>query len=451
MVRGLVLRAGATLAMLSIAGCAHYAKAPLHDASVALAPVDPAWLAQDAARIERPFLKPQTIDLSQPLTPNALAVIAVIENPELKAMRTRLNLDTAQSFAARLLPDPTAQLGYDKLLKGPDEHDGFTGQIGFDLAALRKAGAIREQARANAQKVRLDIAWAEWRTASAAQLQGVRITALEAQLPLLQLSVAQSQRRLEIVNRVFARGDLASPEVETRRQGRIDSGDKLRTAERDLAAARFELNKLLGLAPSSVLKIAPAPFPSLGIGPAALTTLAITQRLDLAALRAGYDSAEADVHKAVLDQFPNLSLTIAAARDTSLNYTLGPQIGFSLPLFNRNRGGIAVARTTREQLRAEYDARLFQTRAEIAAAASLIELSRHQRGELIAQMRPLEQLAATARRAAQRGDITMTAAEATEQSLRDRHLALLQLEQAAAEAWIALELLSGGPSEGWTR
>ena len=55
----------------------------------------------------------------------------------------------------------------------------------------------------------------------------------------------------------------------------------------------------------------------------------------------------------MLEQFPNLSLTLAHARDTSDNKTLGPAIGFTLPLWNRNRGGIAVAKATREQLRAE--------------------------------------------------------------------------------------------------
>ncbi len=37
------------------------------------------------------------------------------------------------------------------------------------------------------------------------------------------------------------------------------------------------------------------------------------------------------------------------------------------------------------------------------------------------------------------------------QALRDRTLTLLQLDQQIAEQTIALELLSGGPSEGWTR
>lgn len=175
------------------------------------------------------------------------------------------------------------------------------------------------------------------------------------------------------------------------------------------------------------------------------------RRLDLQALRAGYGAAEADLHKAVLEQFPNLSLGLAYARDTSDNKTLGPAIGFTLPLWNRNRGGIAVAKATREQLHAEYAARLFQTRAEIDTVIGELETLRAQREQLRAHMPALRDYADSAARAARRGDLAPAAAETAAQALRDRRLSLLQLDQQIAEQTIALELLSGGPAEGWNR
>jgi outer membrane protein TolC len=182
-----------------------------------------------------------------------------------------------------------------------------------------------------------------------------------------------------------------------------------------------------------------------------LVAQSLDRRLDLQALRAGYDAAEADVHKAILEQFPNLSLTLASARDTSDNRTIGPAIGFTLPLWNRNRGGIATATATREQLKAEYEARLFQTRAEITAAAQGLNTVRRQRAELIAQIPAIRRIAESAAAAARRGDLSPAAAATAEQAGRDRELTLSQLNQQIAEQTIALELLSGGPSEGWTR
>jgi outer membrane protein TolC len=190
----------------------------------------------------------------------------------------------------------------------------------------------------------------------------------------------------------------------------------------------------------------PSPVP-----PAAetLVSQAINRRLDLQALRAGYQASEADLHKAVLEQFPNLSLTLAGASDTANNKTIGPAIGFTLPLWNRNRGNIAIARATREQLRAEYEARLLQTRAEIVAAVNAVNALRQQRSDLAVQMPALQRYAAAARRAAARGDISEATAETAEQAVRDREIAFLQIDQQIAEQTIALELLSGGPSEAW--
>jgi outer membrane protein, heavy metal efflux system len=446
-----IWRAGTALLSLCVAGCAHYAPAPLHAPADVLAPPDPALLSADGARIERPYLTPLAIDLTQPLTPNAIAVIAVIENPDLKALRAKTGVTDAQSFAARLLPDPSFQAGFDKLLHGPDDMNGLAGQLGFDLAALRTAEVVRQNGASLNRQVRLDLAWAEWQTAGQARLQGVRLAALEAQLPLAQASAASAEHWLAVAERAAGRGDVAATEVETRRQAALDATDKLRTAERDLTTARGELNKLLGLPPGAMLRIAPATTVPMTLSATALTAQALAYRLDLAALRSGYDAAEADVHKAILDQFPTLSLTLAAARDTAGNVTLGPQVGFSLPLWNRNRGGIATATATREQLRAEYDARLFQTRADIADAVATLELARRQRATLAAQLPAIDHFASVSANAAQHGDLSPATAEAAAQTLRDRRLALGQLDQAADEATIALELLTGTLSEGWTR
>ncbi|MFX8762610.1 TolC family protein, partial [Acinetobacter baumannii] len=82
-----------------------------------------------------------------------------------------------------------------------------------------------------------------------------------------------------------------------------------------------------------------------------LFAIARDSRTDLAALRAGYDAQEASVHKAVLDQFPTLNLSVTGNRDSAGNLLLGPTIDFTLPLWNRNRGGIAVERATRKALK----------------------------------------------------------------------------------------------------
>ena len=48
-----------------------------------------AALSRDAATIERPFLTPRPIDFSAPLDGNTIATLAVLNNPDLRALRAR--------------------------------------------------------------------------------------------------------------------------------------------------------------------------------------------------------------------------------------------------------------------------------------------------------------------------------------------------------------------------
>lgn len=440
----------ATLLLLN--GCAAYTARPLAAGTenvAALNPPVPAVLLQQSQTIDRPFLTPVAIDLARPLGRDAIGVLAVLENPDLAALRARAGVAEAQVFAAGLLPDPTFTFQLDHLLSGPDPVDNIVGGIGFNLNALRNRGLNRSLAQATQRQVRLDLAWAEWQTAQTARLQAVRVLALRDILATTQLSAGRARDLLQRYLRAAGRGDIAADQVQTARLSSQDAEIAARSAETDLNTAAFELRRLLGLPPAYPLDLAPEPPPALTLSAEELFTLAIRNRTDLAALRAGYDAQQGSVRKAVMDQFPTLDLTLNATRDSSENKFLGPVIAFTLPLWNRNRGAIRIEEATREALHAEYDARLFRTRADIAAALAGLQIARHQRDVLRAELPSITAFAAATRRAATRGDLAIATAELAEQSMRDRQLRLLQAEQAIAEQTIALELLVGAPHEAW--
>jgi outer membrane protein TolC len=446
MLQSLAPRSGPALALLLLAGCASYTPRPL---ATTPSDNDIAALSRDAATIDRPYLKPTNVDLAAPLDDNAIAVIAVLNNPDLKATRTKAGVADAQVFSARLLPDPTFSLGLGGILSGPDPFSEIASGLGLDLNALRTGKVRRQAAEAQAKQVRLDLAWAEWQTAGQARLQAVRIRRLQGAIDLLRIDDAAAQSLLGRNLRAAARGDVASTGVEAVRTDAVATADKLRTAEHDLDAARLELVKLLGLPPETQLRLASSVDNAPALDPVKLTQIALDNRLDLQALRAGYDAQEAAVHKAILDQFPSLALNLNFTRDTGGNNILGPTVDFTLPLWNRNRGGIAVERATREQLKAEFDARLFQTRADIAAAASAVSLARRQRDAVRAQLPELDRLARVSRAAAARGDVSRATAETAEGALRDKRVELATADQTIDEAMIALELLTGLPREDW--
>ena len=440
----------ALLLALGPAACAPYAPLPLASAPSDTAPADLALLQLEAAAIQRPFLRPVTIDLAAPLTGNAIAVIAVIGNPDLKALRARTGVTEAQALAAGLLPDPTFSIGADKVISGPDPFVNIAGALGLDLNALRTRGAVVAGARASATQARLDLAWNEWQTACLARQQALRVRALTAQTALLETSAASAHDLLGRTERAAGRGDLAADQLQSARAAAFDAADRLRIARGDLETARAALNRLLGLPPTQMLSLAPEAAGSAALpGSAALFEQATASRADLAALRAGYDAEEAAVRKAVLDQFPALGLTLNGSRDTAGNHTLGPALDFTLPLWNRGRGGIAVERATREALRAEYAARLHQTRADIADALAGIALARTERAKIREELPGLERYAEAAQQAAARGDLSLASAAAAAQALRERQYQDAQAEQDEGERMIALELLTGRLREVW--
>jgi outer membrane protein, heavy metal efflux system len=432
------------VALLCIApcACARYAPDPL---SVSATPAGPAFVREYGASSAATL----AIDLSAPLDDRAIASLAVMANPDLKALRVRTRVSDAQVFAAGLMPDPTISLGVDHLLSGADPVDALTSALGLDLNALRTRGAVVAKAQAERRQARTELVWTEWQTAGQARLQAVRIDALERKVRLTDASQMSTEKLLARYVAATRRGDVAADALQTARIAASDAGDVARQAQKDLAAARLELNRLLGLPPQTMLTIAPAT-PFNGMPDAdGLFALASTERADLRALRDGYDAQEAALRKAVLDQFPSLDLTVNAGRDTGKNVTLGPAIGFTLPLWNRNRGGVAVETATRAALKAEYEARLFQTRAEIAAAISGLKVARAQFGAQQAGLDGATRFAAKSRKAATRGDLSDAAAQTAEQVARDRQMQSTQSAQDMAEQMIALELLTGMPREQW--
>ena len=437
------------LLALPLAACASYAPHPLSDTPAMLDAPTSATLTQAAAGIARPYLAPAAIDLAAPLDPNAVATIAVIANPDLKSLRAKAGVSDAQAFAARLMPDPTFSIGAHPVLSGPDPLTELVGALGLDLNALRTRGVQRRQARAQAEQARLDLAWAEWQTAGQARIQAVRILGFEKSVALERQTLAAQQNLLRHTLAALGRGDIAADRAQAARTAAYDAETRLRTDEASLATARGELDKLLGLPPATQLQLTEPALPAPPPDAAALFILARAKRADLAALRAGYAAQEAAVHKAILDQFPTLNLTLDATRDTTGNKILGPTVDFTLPLWNRNRGGIAIERATRAQLKAEYDARLFQTRADIAAAVEGIAIARKQRDAAATSLPSLERYAAASRRAADRGDLSTAAAETAEQALRDQQALLEASDEAIREQTIALELLTGTPRQTW--
>ncbi len=435
-----------------VTGCAHYRAVPLSPAPAVLSAPVPGALSAQSAQMDRSFLRAQTIDLSQPLDGSALAVLAVMANPDLKALRARAGIAQAQVFAAGLIPDATISLGADFVVGGPPAATNLAAALGLNLNALRTRSARVTHARALATQTRRDLTWAEWQTAGAARIAAARIVGLTRSVTLEKTASEVAEAMLARVASAAGRGDLPPDQLQAARLAALDAAVRYRADEQAQVAARFELNRLLGVPPEQAIAVGDSPLPPQPAFDAKeLFAFAQLERPDLQALRAGYAAQEAALRVAVMEQFPTLDLTVNGTRDTSNNRLIGPAVAFTLPLWNRNRGAIAIESATREALRAEYDARLFQTRAEIAAAAAGLAVAYRQRNALLQEIPDLRAFANSMAAAAGRGDQSLAAQDAAVQTVRDKEMLLATSDQAIAEQSIALELLTGLPRQRWSK
>ncbi|MGC8702925.1 MAG: TolC family protein [Thiomonas sp.] len=437
----------ALLAVLLLGGCASYHPDPLPTAPHLAASVQGLQVAR--SQIALPALAHYDFDPNKPLDATGLAILAVLNNPQLKAERAKLGVARAQAFDAGLLPDPQLSLTRDF----PGNSVGATTSafnlgLSYDIAALITHHAASRAAQSAAAQVDLQVLWAEWQTVAQARLLYTQISGNAARLALLEQERALFQERLQRSQAALAQGNVTRLDVDAQLVPLQALTQTIQGTQRQQLALQSQLHALLGLRPGVPLPLAPAtpqPVPDAAKVDAALQNLPRI-RPDLMALQAGYAAQEQKVWQAVLGQFPAFNLGFTRARDTAGVNTIGFGVNISLPLFNRNQGVIATQRATRAQLRADYQARLDQAEADARQAQADLALLQQQRQALRAALPALESAEAAAQVALQHGSMTLFEFINQRTALLDQRLALQANAQQTEEQALALQLLTGlGP------
>lgn len=330
----------------------------------------PQRLTADPARLRVAPLKTIQVDARDGLTPLEAAVLAVLNNPDLEAKRKAAKVNDAQVFVAGLLPDPQISGSLDRPIAGPDHQTAYSVGAGLDLAGLLQRTYAHRAAKFSAQEADLNLLWSEWTVAQDARQLAETVLAGDARIAVLSQTVTLATERYGRSARALDRRDVNLQTNAADLAVKLDAENLLFTARHDTDKARRDLNALLGLRADVVLPLVRTPEAPLydreAIGQA-LASLP-DRRPDLLALKAGYGAQDANVRKAVLAQFPLNNVGLAFAKDPAGVVTQGVTAAFALPIFNGGRGEVRLQNATREQLRAEYQARLDATDAEVRNA-----------------------------------------------------------------------------------
>ncbi|PKY11319.1 transporter [Acidithiobacillus marinus] len=432
--------------LLLLAGCAQYQAAPLADHLASVQEVD----REMAAALTRLHPHAQDVNLQGPFSGRTLGVITVLLNPHLRAMRAQLGVAKAQVFAAGLLPDPQLSLSADFPSNvGAGYYQGYSMGLSWSLASLFTRSANLDIARAQEKSVHYQVAWQEWMQAGNTRVLTRQLYYLQEQEAVAAAAAKTAGKWYQASAENLRLGDSTITTSTLRQIAWLDSQDRALALRRQVTATRQKLDASIGLPPGMMIQVRPPQLWKQLPDAARLLALAGRHRLDLLALRAGYQAQEARVRRAILGQYPGFTIGFGKAADTSNVQTYSPSLTLDIPLWNRNRGAIAQAEASRTHLREAYRARLFQTRADIFRLVQDLRRLSQEIQPLRQQVPKLEQAESRLRRAASEHDVTLLDYETVRSQSLAKRLQLLALQESFATQQAALELAVGLPVADW--
>jgi outer membrane protein TolC len=406
-----------------------------------------------AAQIRHPLLAPIVIDGRGGYTPNEIAAMVVIVSPELRALRDQRGVAEAQVVQAGVLPNP--QLGYSvdrpHGAYNPAVVAGRNLGLSWEVASLLTRHDQVASARAGAKAVDLSVAWEEWQTAQDARLRAFRILSIERRLPLARSIEESLADTLALTKKAVALGLKTTADLTTAAEVWSQAQNARFDLERQLTSERATLNLGLGMAAPDKVPLkyaAPDSFWAEGPAPTADDLLQGLEerRLDLIALRCGYESAEASLRAAVIAQFPKIGLSVNKANDTTPVYTRGIGVTVDLPILDRNQGQIAIGQATRLQLFDEYVARVAEARSQVVQVLANLGIARAQLATAEASLPELAGLVSSYKTALASHNADELAYRDARAALATRQMEQCLLLQQVIELRVALEIATGRPS-----
>ncbi len=320
-----------------------------------------------------------------PLTLEQLERMALERNPTVRQAEAAIDAARGRARQAGAWPNPTLGYAAEEVSGGPTirwgEHGMFAAQTIPLGGKLRLGRAVFESEAAQAQSL---AELQQQRILSAVRVQYYQVLTIERRVDVLDRLAQLASEAVGVTRQLYNVGAADRPDV-------LESDIEARRSQLDLTAARnarFAEWRRLGatvgdpsLTPRPLAASLDAALPELDRD-AAMKQI-VDRSPEVRAARADIERNRAMVARARKETFPDLFLRgwLGYNRellDTSSTGRLQPvgregsfEVGVSVPLFNRNQGGVAAARA--EQGRAEAEVSRLELSIE-SRMASLFDL-----------------------------------------------------------------------------
>jgi len=326
----------------------------------------------------------------------------------------------------------------------------------FELTRLGERAAQRGVATAHLDEVSSDSLAEEYRVVGDARQRWLAVLAAKQVANLFDAEKALRDRAVQIVQERRRLGEANELEVAASRLEAAEVGREARRAEGELATARCELNRVLGLPPDYELILSDIDKPLhvvLFNDPADddLDQRLLSGRYELKAKQSAYQKSERELRLAILRQYPKVKIGPSFGTEPEGTNYLGVGASIELPIFDRNQGGIAEAEAVRKTARAEYISLLHKLRADAFDARDQLRRARAEVDEQERTVLPLirqnEQLFEAAYRARELSIVEWGIAQQRNlKSRRDYLDTLIRYRQKLIELETALGSPLSGPA-----
>ena len=353
------VRAGVFAAMAGMLGCTAYEARPID------------W----AAEASRPATNRVEI-----ASADHAAQLAIIGNPSLNVLRLKAASSGAVACETGWWEDPSVEYSPMRIVN-PADYPWITDvSIGLTIPLSGVPGCERAAARAYAEADRADIVAAEAEVGAEVRSVVIRLVSLRTSAERLASALADASLVSTLSNavRLAAAGEVTTAELSTVRRNLHARRHQLQELRVLAASEEASLRRLLGFDPRTEIAVRATVLDEASALPpddCAAVDLVRHPRVQAALRR--LDGDEAALRTEIRRQYPDLRIGPSFSREDGQD-RLGLSAGVTLPLWNRNRKGVAEATGVRDVSRRnaiDVWRELVCRRAE--AVATLAELGAH--------------------------------------------------------------------------
>ena len=287
-----------------------------------------------------------------------VARVAVVGNMELNKLRLKRATSEKVARATGWWDDPEVDVDLLRIVNPTDNPIAGGVSLSLTVPLSGVKGLERKSAEAYSAADAADIIAAEHETSVAARSAAVRFLSAEKTVRTLRDFDAEPRvvSALSAAKRLSEVGELSKTDTASARLRQHQRLHRLREAENEADDAERTLRQLIGVAPDVKLT-----FERTGLWTSDIVVSNMTEKMTLldyvrhprvqaalCRLKGGEAALETEIRR----QYPDLKIGPAYSREEGLD-RLGLVAGVTLPLWNRNRKGIAEAEGARDEAKQE--------------------------------------------------------------------------------------------------